>query len=442
MAKRVIIIGAGLAGIAASAALTDRGFHTILIERRRLLGGRATSFYDSSTESLLDNCQHVLLGCCTNLLRLYERLGIRDKIEFFDIIHFADETGRRSELYATAVPSPLHLAVSLLRFKLLNLTEKHEIAQAMLAIKFLGRNGREAAKGITFEIWLRDHGQSPCTIQRFWNIILTSALNEDVCRLDAGYGIQVFQEAFLSHRAGYRMGLPVVPLSELYANAIAGELRLGTRVTEILEDGSRIIGVMLASGECILGDYVVLATAPEAARRLLEKMMSWEKEGRRPFRPAATRVWEQLGALEHSPILGAHLWYDRSVMELPHLALVGTRLQWIFRKDDQGRHLHGVVSAAYAMVGLDQETLTKLFDEEIRRLLPAAQGATLKRSLIVKEKRATFSPRPGVDNLRPTQVTQIPGLLLAGDYTRTGWPATMEGAVRSGYLAAEAVPRR
>ncbi len=429
MPPRVVIVGGGLGGLAAAARLTDRGFHTTLIERRKLLGGRSTSIPDAESGQLLDNCQHVLLGCCTELLRLYERLGQTGAIEFFDTIHFADQAGRRGDLYATPLPSPLHLGWSMLRFPLLTMGQKIEIARAMLAMKLMGRAGRDDAVDQTFGQWLGRHGQSPSTIERYWNVVIVSALNEPVETVGAHHAIQVFQESFLGSRGGYRMGVSRVPLSNLYVNAVATTILTGAKVESIAYDTARhrVTGVRLLSGEILPADAVIVATAPDAAARLLS-----------PIAPLAPLV-ATLDAIEQAPIIGAHFFYDRPAMDPPHLALVGTTLQWLFRKDAEGRHLHGVISAAQALVGLDNGALTRRFDAEIRRILPAARHAKLLRSVIVKEKRATFRPLPGLERRRPAQRTAVPNLLLAGDYTQTDWPSTMEGAVRGGNRAADAV---
>ncbi len=428
---RVAIIGGGLAGIAAAAALTGAGLDVTLIERRKLLGGRATSFEDIRTGQLLDNCQHVLLGCCTNLLHLYRTMGIVDRIELFDRLTFADETGRRGVLGASRLPSPLHLAPAMLAFPLLSLTEKAEIARAMLAMRLL--DDETAAPEQSFGQWLADHGQSPRTIARFWNIIITSALNEDAARAGARYGIQVFREAFLGHRRGYVMGVPSLPLADLYTGAIATRVLTGVRVMAVGQEAAHPLRqsrrpswqINLSTGEVLEADMVIVATAPDAARRLLGSVVELEALDHLTFRP----------------IIGLHLFFDRPVMTEPHLALIGTELQWLFRKDAEGRHIHGVISAADRQAAESNDGLLGRLMHEIRILLPATGDAQLLSSRIVKEKRATYSPLPGIDRLRPPQSTAVPGLFLAGDYTQTGWPATMEGAVRSGYRAAEAVMR-
>lgn len=429
MPHSVLIIGGGLAGLAASAALTSCGWHTTIIDRRPLLGGRATSIPDAESDQLLDNCQHVLLGCCTNLLHLYDQLGKADSITFHDTIHFCDAHGHQSRMYATALPSPAHLSWSLLKFGLLNASQKAEIARAMLAIKLLGRTGRDALSNTTFASWLKSQQQSDATIDQFWDVIITSALNEHAATASAYYGLQVFQEAFLGPRTGYRMGVANVPLSQLYDKPIATQVRLSTRIQQILYDTAlnRITGVQMLSGETLRADAVILATAPDAAVRMLSTL------------PPMHNIANRLITMEQAPIIGAHLFYDRPVMQLPHLALIGTTLQWLFRKDTAGTHIHGVISAAQDLVATDQTALSAQFDQEVRQLLPDAREAKLLRSIIIKEKRATFRPLPGIDHLRPTQKTPIRNLALAGDYTQTGWPGTMEGAVRSGYRAAQAL---
>ncbi|MCC7349203.1 MAG: FAD-dependent oxidoreductase [Phycisphaerales bacterium] len=431
MARSAIVVGGGLSGIAAAAALTDGGYRVSLIERREFLGGRATSFRERQTGQLLDNCQHVLLGCCTELLGLYRRLGVGDRIEFFDTIHFADERGRRGDLYACRLPSPFHLAPAMLGFGLLTMAQKGEIARGMAAMKVLGDEGREAVADWTFGEWLGERGQSAQTIERFWEVILVSALNARVDEIGANYGMQVFQEAFLGDRGGYRMALPRVPLAELYERAVAEEVLFNRRVTGLVVDRrggrARVSGVELADGSRMEADEVVLATAPDSARRILGEEPMFE-----PIRGA-------IGRLRYAPIIGAHLFYDRQVMDVPHLALMGTTLQWLFRKDAAGMHIHGVISAAHDLAEVEVQALQERFEAEIETLLPRAAGAKVQRCVIVKEKRATYCPGPGIDRIRPDQRTGIEGLTLAGDYTRTGWPATMEGAVRGGNRAARVI---
>jgi squalene-associated FAD-dependent desaturase len=426
----VIIIGGGLAGMAAAVALESAGVGVTLLESRRSLGGRAGSFEDPQTGEQLDNCQHVLLGCCTNLLDFYDRLGVRNLIRFEPTIHFRDAKGRY-DLYGTnGFPAPTHLSASFMLFGVLTWSERIAYSRAMLAMLRMGRSGRAALENVSFGQWLDEHHQPASLIDKLYDPILVGALNEQVRSASAMYAIQVFQDAMLAHADGYQLGLPACPLSRLYEKLPCQDVRLGVRVSELCFDGNRISGVKLADGEMLAADAVVLATNHHSVQRWVDPLMD-------------SRIGP-LAQLEDVPILGVHMWFDRAVMKDSHAALLGGPLQWLFRKDEDGCVLHGVISAARDWVGRSKEESLRLFEEQVRATLPEAKEAKLVRGVIVIEKRATFSPGPGVERLRPSQAASdgVENVFLAGDYTRTGWPATMEGAVRSGYLAAEALAAR
>jgi squalene-associated FAD-dependent desaturase len=434
-APRVVIVGAGLAGMAAAVALESAGAHVTLLESSRRLGGRASSFEDPQTGETLDNCQHVLLGCCTNLLDFYRRLGVERLIRFERTIRFVDSQGNEYGLSgASRLPAPLHLGPSMLRFGALTFGERLALSRAMLAMMRLGTAGRLALADMTFGQWLDEHEQPESLVSKLYDAILIGSLNEEPRRASACYAIQVFQDALLSNASGYVLGLPGVPLSKLYERIPCADVRLGTRVAEIIFADRRAAGVKLQSGESLSADAVVLATNYHAVQRWVPAELQ-----------AGDGRFAGLDRLQSVPILGAHLWFDRPVMRQSHAAFLQGPLQWLFRKDDEGRIVHGVISAARQWLDVPREQALGQFESQIRSTLPAARDAKLERGVIVIEKRATFSPVPGVDRLRPDQAPPpggIENLFLAGDYTRTGWPATMEGAVRSGYLAAEAVMRR
>ena len=431
MTGRVVVVGGGLAGMAAAVALESAGGEVTLLEARHALGGRAGSFQDPESGEELDNCQHVLLGCCTNLIDFYRRIGSSGFIEFARTIQFCDGMGRRFSLAGIAgLPAPLHLAPSMVRFGALSWAEKVEAARAMLAMLRLGRGGRDRLKDVAFGCWLDEHRQSPGLVKKLYDPILISALNESTRCCSAAYAIKVFQNSLLSHRTGYVVGIPACPLNELYRRLPCRDVRPGSRVNGFVLDGDRITGVRLHSGDILNAEAVVLATNRHVIPRFIPE--AWLARDER---------FRFLDRLEDVPILGAHLWFDKPVMSDAHLALLQGPLQWIFRKDPQGRALHGVISAARDWVDKPKDQMLRLFEQQVRSVLVAA-GARLVRGLIVIEKRATFSPGPGVDRFRPQQAPSgggIQNLFLAGDYTQTGWPATMEGAVRSGYLAAEAI---
>jgi zeta-carotene desaturase len=423
----VIVVGGGLAGMAATAALASAGFPVTLLEARPYLGGRAASFPIQTrghTAEVVDNCQHVLLGCCHNLLDLYERLGVRDRIRFFEEYYFLEPGGRLSVLRAGRLPPPLHLATSFLRLRFLDVRSKLAVLRALAALH--KDRLREDLDQMTMQDWLVEKRQPAAAVEGFWRPVLVSALNEDLERMAARYGFQVFLLAFLSSREAARMGLPAVPLGELYAPGAWARLRnvnlrFRSTVSRIVVDADRACGVVVNS-ERLEAAYVVAAL---------------------PFDRLAAVVPEagvDTTRFEYSPITGIHLWFDRPVTDLPYAALLGRTIQWFFNKG-RGSYLQVVVSASRPLVGKSRREIVELAVRELGEFLPAVQQARLEASHVIKELRATFSARPGVEQVRPRPETRIANLFLAGDWTRSGWPATMEGAVRSGYLAAEAVTR-
>jgi zeta-carotene desaturase len=430
-----IIVGGGVAGIAAAVALESAGWNVTLLEARKSLGGRASSFIDPQSGQEIDNCQHVLLGCCTNLLDLYHRLRCLDRIRFEKTIIFRDEQGKRHRLSGTRFfPAPTHLSASFLTFGILTLKEKIAYARAMLAMLRLGRTGRAALAEVPFGQWLDKHHQPASLVSKMYDPVLVGALNEDCRKCSAQYAIQVFQDAMLAHAQGYVVGVPTVPLSQLYGERPCRDTRLGVRVGEICFDGDRAIGVKLSDGEQLHADAVILATNHHAVQKWIPAELA-----------ASDERFGFLDQLQSVPILGVHLEFDRPVLTDPHAALITGPLQWLFRKDTEGKMIAGVISASREYVGRPKEECLKEFESQVRAALPEARDAKLIRGVIVIEKRATFAPLPGVDRLRPAQAPPpggIQNLYLAGDYTRTGWPATMEGAARAGYLAAEAVSAR
>jgi len=418
--------------MACAVALESAGANVTLIEARKTLGGRASSFEDPQTGETLDNCQHVLLGCCTNLIDFYRRVGVEHLIRFERTIRFVDPAGKPYGLSATpGLPAPLHLGWSMLRFGALSADERLELSFAMTEMLRMGRAGRLALADVPFGQWLEENRQSESLIRKMYEPILVGSLNEDPRLASSSYAIQVFQDALLFNAAGYVLGLPNCPLGELYEKLPCRDVRLGTRVSEIVFDERRAKGVKLQSGELIAADAVVLATNHHAVQRWIPEELQ-----------ATDRRFAGLAKLESVPILGAHLWFDRPVLRESHAAFIEGPLQWLFRKDGEGSVVHGVISAAREWVDVPREEALRQFEKQIRATFPAAQGAKLERGVTVIEKRATFSPLPGSDTLRPAQGPDDRGirdLYLAGDYTKSGWPATMEGAVRGGYLAAEAV---
>ncbi|MBI3911378.1 MAG: FAD-dependent oxidoreductase [Armatimonadetes bacterium] len=437
---RVVVIGAGLAGLAAALALVEEGLPVTLLERRSFPGGRASSFVAQESEELVDNCQHILMGGCTNLQDFYRRAGVADRIRWTRRIYFLDRAGRLSVLQGAPLPAPLHLFPSFLRLRFLSAADKAAIARGLL--RMLRVWPQDLADQTALE-WLKADGQTPGAIARFWRPILVSALNEEPERCAASYAFQVFREGFLSHPRAYEMGIPAVPLSELYnpcvrqVEARGGAVRLRVRVVGLSLNGDGpdcIGGVRTADGEVLPADYVVAAVPADVLGSLLPESLRAH-----PF-------FRACGRLETSPISGVHLWFDRPITHLDHAALVDRPVHWVFNKtrhyglpDDAGTHLGLVVSASRDWLPRGRGEILEIAEREVRAAFPAAREARVVNAAVIKEARATFSARPGVDALRPPPATPVRGLFLAGDWVQTGWPATMEGAVRSGYRSAELI---
>ena len=446
----MIVIGGGLAGLAAGVALAESGWRVRLFEQRPFLGGRATSYVLPDGEHV-DNCQHVTLGCCSNLEDFYRRVGVAGKIKFFDRLLFLDPQGRRGEIQARFLPAPFHLTGSFAAFAPLTLLDKLSIARAMLDIlRTKGKPSDRHENGdISMLEWLRRRGQTKRAIERFWRVVLVSALNEELARTDARFGVDVFWKAFLSNSTGYRMGVPAVPLANLYDGCKSeierrgGEVVLRAPVRGLKIENGELAGLRFDEGREETSDAYVFAVPHTALAELLPQSMKQSD-------PSLAN----LDKIKVAPITGVHFWFDRPVMTELFVTLLDTTTQWIFNKtalyadsngagqnSAAGQYLQLVVSASYNLLQKPRQEIIDLCLTEVRQAMPAARDAELVKATVIKEAAATFSPEPGVDRWRPKQQTSIPRLFLAGDWTDTGWPATMEGAVRSGYLAAEALFR-
>jgi len=418
-----IVIGGGLAGLASAAALGQSGFQVDLFEARGFLGGRATSYpvAGEGTE-VIDNCQHVLLRCCVNLMDFYRRLGVADRIQFHKRFYFIEPGGRTSILEAGSLPAPLHFTGSFRKLAFLGLSDKIAIARALLAIR-REHDRRQDLDRVTMLDWLHEKRQTETAIARFWNQVLVSAVNETLDRMAASHGFQVFWLGFLARANTYEMGIPAVPLGDLYgpdAWRRIGNVRLHPRapVDQLIVENEAIRGV-IACGQQHTADYYISALPFERVPALI---------------PGLDLNIERF---EHSPITGIHLWFDRSVTQLPHATLLDRTIQWMFNKSG-GRYLQLVVSASRSLLEMPRGEVIALAVRELMEFFPRIKDATIEKAHVVKEVRATFSARADLEQLRPVSATKFPNLFLAGDWTRSGWPATMEGAVRSGYLAAEA----
>lgn len=434
----VLIAGGGIAGIAAALRLAERGVRVTVVETRKKLGGRATSFTDTRTGLVLDNCQHVMLGCCTNFQDLLRRLGAADLVRWDREQHWVEAGGRISTIRRSALPAPLQFAWSMLRAPFLSFGEASSLGRACAAIL---RADRRKHEDKTFGAYLRGlrPPQSDRLIARFWSPVIVSACNMDVDRVAASTALHVFQEGFLAHPSAADIGVPIAPLVQLYDRAEEVIRAAGGRI-ELGESVVHLDATSLTTGEGrrLEAERVVCAVPVERVNRIVDDRIR-----------AADPRFAPLESFTHSPILGVHLLFDRPVLALPHAVLVERSTQWVFRKDDEGRSVHAVVSAADEWVELPEAEIAERVAADLAACFPASRlgeegGARIVSARAVKEKRATFAPTPGIDRVRPGPLP--PGaasaaghVVLAGDYTATGWPATMEGAARSGYAAAAAV---
>jgi zeta-carotene desaturase len=428
----VIVIGGGLAGLAAAAALGGAGHSVRVFESRPYLGGRATS-YEAGSETI-DNCQHILLGCCVNLLDFYERLGVAEDIKFYREYVMIEPGGRRSLLRAGILHAPLHFTGSLLALKFLNWSEKLAVIRGMLAIR-REYSVRDDLERISMQQWLEEKRQPPRAIERFWRQVLVSAISEELDRMAAIHAFQVFRLGFMARSDAFDMGVPAVPLGHLYRaeawkkiGKVTGngtgqvDIRLRAAIERVVfetsADGDRQVRCVVAGGEEYRADHYICAV---------------------PFeRLAAIGVDVDVTGFEYSPITGIHLWFDRPVIDIPQATMFDRTIQWVFDKGG-GKYVQVVVSASRSLIEMPRADVIALAVRELAEFFPAVAQAKLEKAHVVKEVRAVFSPLPGLESRRPPARTATPNLFLAGDWTRCGWPATMEAAVRSGYLAAEAV---
>jgi len=416
----VIVIGGGLAGLAAAAALGSTGATVELFESRPFLGGRATSYSLPDSETI-DNCQHILLRCCVNLLDFYRRLAVEDKVHFFSEIPFMEPGGRTSIFRRGLLPAPLHFTESFLRLPFLTLGDKIGIGRAFLAI-LLEHGRRKDLEDISMQAWLQEKRQTPNAIERFWRQVLVSAINEELDRMAASHGFQVVRLGFLATDDSYEMGVPNVPLGELYGSSAWErmpnvKMRLRAPVEKVEVAGGRVAGITSGGATFMARQYVSAVPYDRLGALIPEAGID-------------------TSMFEHSSITGVHVWFDRPVTELANATLLDRNIQWFFNKEG-GRYLQLVISASRKLLEMPRQQVIDLAVGELREFLPAARDANVVKAHVVKEARATYSAVPGLHKHRPAAKTKIENLWLAGDWTQSGWPATMEGAVRSGYKAAE-----
>jgi squalene-associated FAD-dependent desaturase len=448
--KSVAIVGGGLAGMAAAAILSKHGFCIDLFEQSNHLGGRACSMEEPWNGQTLDQCQHVAMGCCGSFIDFCRRTGVEDCFQRHKTLHFIGPDGAQSDLSASWwLPAPYHLLPGLFRLKFLTWRECCEIIRALKIISCL-RIYKESEIEI-FRAWLRRQGQSEKLIEKFWSVVLNSALSETVNFTSLAAVKKVFADGFFSSRHAYELIIPRVPLGEIFDRRASSWLELqgvriyrGVRVIEISCQDKGDSAIFLYDGTIKNYPAVIVAVPWFEAPYL--------------FSSSPANLPLKLDSLKQIPsaaITAVHLWFDMPIADLPHAAFVGRLSQWIFNgkaldtehaHDERGHgtpdkthYYQVVISAAHRVVKHNKEELLNAVLADLQSVFPQAREAELLHARIVDMPRAVFSMQPGIDRLRPPQNTAIANLFFAGDWTATGWPGTMEGAVKSGYLAAKAL---
>ncbi len=439
--KSVTVIGGGVAGMSAACALAEVGLRVQLVERRGYLGGRASSYLHPGVEEVIDNCQHVLFGCCTNLIGFYRRIGVAGRIHWTTEMTMIEPGGRCSRLAPSWLPAPLHSAPSFFSAHAFNFADKLALGRAFSALM---RPLPAGAGNQSLAEWLKRKGQTEGVLNRFWRLVIASALNADLDSIALPYAAKVIRELFMNSAEAGSMGMSTIPLSELYAgaadylNARGSRIHFNANVELATWDEETSRWSLTARNGPLMSDFLVLALPFEATAKLLPHM---------PAVHGANALAAKLEQHEHWPICSVHLWFDREITQLDHAILLDREIHWLYNKSRlqpwrKGNYVELVISASRRFAELSREEAIEHALRELAEFFPVATEAKLEKAALVKEIRATFGVPPGIDASRPTSKSPWPNCFLAGDWTATGWPSTMESAARSGHLAAEAICSR
>ena len=432
----IVVVGGGWAGLACATALAERGYAVTLLEEKSRLGGRAHSFEDKTTGDEVDNGQHLLMACFADARAFLRRIGSEDGIAFQTRLEvpMLEPGGRALRFRCWPLPSPLHLAGGVLGHRALRLRDRLHLLRSLGEIRrrVVTLPPAAEATGETVEAWLDAMQQSPGSRRAFWHPLAVAALNEEPRRASQQLFAAVLREGLMEGSGGSRLGVPLRPLSRLldparaYIEARGGRVVLNAAVAGTHVEGGRVRGVRLRDGSYLPAAVLVSSVPSHALRRLLPEQVGAED----PFFAKAERI-------ASSPILSVHLWMERAGVERAFAGLLDSEIHWVFRPAPARLAL--VSSSARGLMEQPAEAIADLARREIARYLPRGAARRVRHALVVKERLATFSPVPGVERLRLPHETPIPNFYLAGDWTDTGLPGTLESAARSGHRCARCV---
>ncbi len=443
--KKVIIIGGGFAGLSAGTALAEKGYHVTLLEGRQVLGGRAYSFVDAKKQDAVDNGQHLFMRCYHQTQKFLKRIGTLNRLRFQLNLStdFVDALGRTAKLRCLPLPAPWHLLSGLLLLSTLSWGDKWRMRHMRQALKEAEQNP-DAVESLTVEQWLIRWKQSDRARRHFWDLIAIATLNENPKVASAGAFATVLAKAFFGARRDSQLGFADVGLSELYVQAAksfieerGGQVRVKTPVERLILEHQTVRGVQLREGGRLTADWVISAVPAPAFLKLVPET-----------EVAAHPIFQRLRQLKSASIISIHLWFDRAVCDQAFVGLLDTQAQWFFNRSailsDSKTHLgytSVVISGAHAFIDWQENRILAMVMEELRRVFPRVRKALLERYVVIKEHHATLSPEVGSEALRPDPHSPYQGLLLAGDWTRTGLPATIESACISGHSCADLIQK-
>lgn len=437
MSNHVVIVGGGLSGLAVGVELVSRGLNVTILEQKPALGGRAYSFKDGVTGDTIDNGQHVLIAGYEHTMHFLETIGTRDllHVQSSPTLQFHHPQRGFQELRLPLLPVPLNFLAGILRCSLFSLPDRLRLLRAGFSLRKLNPAHEQRLSHQTIEEWLKEVGQSDECIRSFWEPLAISIMNERIRKASAIVFVRALRQAFLGGPRHAALAIPSVGLSQLFVDGAkqfitlrGGEIRCNTDVVGVVMENDVVRGVKVRNSTALNCDAVILAVPHHKLLTILPDQLK-EK-------------YQHLEKIDSAPIVSIHLWFGKEFMEHESVGLIGRRVQWLFnrriinKEKGKGGHVSAVTSGAHDFVDLSKDELVKITMDDIR----SAYGGIDEEpwhAVVIREKSATYASSPEVESLRPASETAVPNLFLAGDWTATGYPATIEGAIISAERAVQ-----